>query len=304
MPDPCRAAKAGGEPRIRGGRNQPSVAGPARADQLAHSEDAEELVRRGFLRDSRLELVDNARGFSPLREQIRVPLLIVMGMVGVVLLMACVNVSSLLLVRAAGRIREMSVRYSLGAGRWQIVRQLLVEGLTLGVGGSMVGLLLAPLLSAGCRRLVSDPATGIPFSARPDSRILLFNFGLALLVSLLFSMAPALRFLSPDLVSTLKQQASTATGSNLRFRRISVGLQIGLSLILLIGAGLFVQTLRNLRNVDVGFTCEHLVGFGSIPRSPDTRPHRSLIWIKISCVLWVRCRGSIGGRNHRPRTDG
>ncbi len=210
--------------------------------------------------------MDNARGFSPLREQIRVPLLIVMGMVGVVLLMACVNVSSLLLVRAAGRIREMSVRYSLGAGRWQIVRQLLVEGLTLGVGGSMVGLLLAPVLSTVlARRLVSDPAFELPFSARPDHRVLFFNFGLALLVSLLFSLAPALRFLSPDLVNTLKQQTSTASGGNLRFRRLSVGLQIGLSLLLLIGAGLFVQTLRHLEDVDVGFRADHLVSFGVDP---------------------------------------
>lgn len=189
-----------------------------------------------------------------------------MGMVGVVLLMACVNVSSLLLVRAAGRIREMSVRYSLGAGRWQIVRQLLVEGLTLGVGGSMVGLLLAPVLSTVlARRLVSDPAFELPFSARPDHRVLFFNFGLALLVSLLFSLAPALRFLSPDLVNTLKQQTSTASGGNLRFRRLSVGLQIGLSLLLLIGAGLFVQTLRHLEDVDVGFRADHLVSFGVDP---------------------------------------
>ncbi len=84
-------------------------------------------------------------------------------------------------------------------------------------------------------------------------------------MSLLFSLAPALRFLHPDLVMSLKQQSATASGSNLRFRRLSVGLQIGLSLLLLMGAGFFVQTLRNLRNVDVGFVTDHLLSFGIDP---------------------------------------
>jgi putative ABC transport system permease protein len=187
--------------------------------------------------------------------------------VGLVLLMACVNVSSLLLVRAAGRVREMSVRYSLGASRWQVIRQLLVEGLALGLLGSLVGLAVAGTLSSFLiRKVIVDTSGDLPFSSHPDLRVLLFNFGLALLVSLLFSMAPAFRFLYPDLVSSLKQQTATASGSNLRFRRLSVGLQICLSLILLIGAGLFVQTLRNLRNVDLGFVSEHLVSFGIDPQ--------------------------------------
>ena len=213
-------------------------------------------------------LLDNSRGFSPLRDQIRVPLLIVMGMVGLVLLMACVNVSSLLLVRAAGRVREMSVRYSLGASRWQIVRQLADRRPAPGsCSAERLGLPLAPVVSSLlARKLVADSTGDLPFSVTPDHRVLLFNFGLALLVSLLFSMAPALRFLHPDLVNSLKQQSATASGSNLRFRRLSVGLQIGLSLLLLMGAGLFVQTLRNLRNVDVGFATDHLVSFGIDPQ--------------------------------------
>jgi predicted permease len=190
-----------------------------------------------------------------------------MGMVGLVLLMACVNVSSLLLVRAAGRVREMSVRYSLGASRWQVIRQLLVEGLALGLLGSLVGLAVAGTLSSFLiRKVIVDTSGDLPFSSQPDLRVLLFNFGLALLVSLLFSMAPAFRFLYPDLINSLKQQTATASGSNLRFRRLSVGLQIGLSLVLLIGAGLFVQTLRNLRKVDLGFVSEHLLSFGIDPQ--------------------------------------
>ena len=238
-----------------------------RAQQLSQMDNSEQLVRRGFLQSSRLLLLDDSRGFSPLRDQIRVPLLIVMGMVGLVLLMACVNVSSLLLVRAAGRVREMAVRYSLGASRWQIVRQLLTEGLLLGITGGVMALFLAPAVSSLLtRRLVGDTSADLPFSSHPDYRILLFNFALALVAGLLFSLAPALRFLRPDLVASLKQQTGTASGGPLRFRRLSVAVQIGLSLLLLIGAGLFVQTLRNLKNVDAGFATEHLLSFGIDPQ--------------------------------------
>jgi putative ABC transport system permease protein len=238
-----------------------------RREQLEQTSEPEQLLRRGFLDKTKLLVIDNSRGFSPMRDDIRVPLLILMGMVGLVLLMACVNVSSLLLVRAAGRVREMSVRYSLGASRGQVIRQLLVEGVTLGLLGSVVGLAVAPALSSFLiRSVITDTSVDLPFSSQPDLRVLLFNFALALLVSLLFSMAPALRFLYPDLVASLKQQTGTATGSNLRFRRISVGLQIGLSLVLLIAAGLFVQTLRHLRNANVGFEREHLLSFGIDPQ--------------------------------------
>ena len=269
-----------------------------RADELSHIDNSEQLIRRGFLANSKLLLLDNARGFSPLRDQIQVPLLIVMGMVGLVLLMACVNVSSLMLVRASGRVREMSVRYSLGATRWQIARQLLTEGLILGTIGSGLGLLLAPAVSSVlARRLVADTTGDLPFSAQPDHRVLLFNFSLALLVSLLFSLAPALRFLRPDLVNSLKQQSATATGSNLRFRRLSVGLQISLSLLLLMGAGLFVQTLRNLRNVDVGFVTDHLLSFGIDPqlagyRNDQATPLQQRIVRSLSALPGVRSVGA------------
>ncbi len=238
-----------------------------RREQLEQTSESEQLVRRGFVDKTKLLVLDNSRGFSPMRDDIGGPLLILMGMVGLVLLMACVNVSSLMLVRAAGRVREMSVRYSLGASRWQVIRQLLVEGLALGLLGSVAGLAAAPALSSFLiRRIIADPTVDLPFSSQPDLRVLSFNFALALLVSLLFSMAPAFRFLYPDLVNSLKQQTSTSSGSNLRFRRISVGLQIALSLVLLIGAGLFVQTLRHLRSVNVGFEHEHLLSFGIDPQ--------------------------------------
>jgi predicted permease len=237
-----------------------------RASELPEIKDKTDLFARHFVRESRLQLLDERRGFSPLRDQIQTPLIIVMGMVGLVVLMACVNVSSLLLVRAAARVKEMSVRYAMGAGRWQIIRQLLMEGLLLGLLGGAFGLVIAPVVSAFLsRRIAGEAATELPFSSHPDLRILLFNFGLAFVVSVLFSLAPALRFMHPDLVNSLKQQATTGSGAHLRFRRISVGMQIGLSLLLLIGAGLFVQTLHNLKSLNVGFATDHLLTFGINP---------------------------------------
>ena len=116
-------------------------------------------MRRTYLDESHLLVLDSARGFSPLRDQIGTPVLIVMGMVVLLLLMACVNVSSLLLVRAAGRVREMSVRYAMGAGRWQIIRQLLAEGLLLGLMGGALGLLVwrPPSLRCSFARLPATP---------------------------------------------------------------------------------------------------------------------------------------------------
>jgi len=238
-----------------------------RADELKLFNYHRERTRRLFLDESHIQLLDSARGFSPLRDQIGTPLTIVMGMVGLLLLMACLNVSSLLLVRAAGRAREMSVRYAMGAARWQIVRHLLGEGLLLGLLGGALGLALAPAISGVLVRMIfTDPQAEVPLSTQPDLRILLFTFIVALVVSVLFSLAPAMRFLRPDLVNGLKQQSGTASGAQLRFRRVSVGAQIGVSLLLLVGAGLFVRTLYNLRSVDVGFVTDHIVSCELHPR--------------------------------------
>jgi len=223
--------------------------------------------RQKFFDQAHLSVLDASKGFSPLRDQIGQPLLIVMGMVGLVVLMACVNISSLLLVRASGRAREMAVRYAMGAGKWQIVRQLLVEGLILGTLGGVVGLIVAPLATrALVRTVVVGDASQFPLNTSIDARIFVFNFAVAFAASVLCSLAPALRFLKPDLATSLKQQTGTSSASPLLFRRITVGLQIGLSLLLVVGAGLFVRTLRNLEAQNVGFTTEHLVTFGINPR--------------------------------------
>jgi len=228
---------------------------------LKDIKNASDRFRQSFVEKSHLFVLDASKGFSPLRESMRTPLLILMGMVGLVVLMACANVASLLLVRAASRVREMSVRYALGAERTRILRQLLVEGLLLGLSGGLLGVLAAPQISVFLAKQLTGTTTGeLPFSPSLDLRVLLFNFALAVAVSVIFSLAPAIQFWKPDLMSTLKQQVVTA-GGPLRFRRLSVAVQIGLSLLLLVGAGLFVRTLNNLKTLDLGFTPDHLITF-------------------------------------------
>jgi len=241
-------------------------------DTLWHSLRAEELKQiqnrsasfaRRFVTDSHLSLLDGALGFSPLRENIRTPLMIVMGMVGLVLLIACANVASLLLVRAAGRVREISVRYALGARRGRILQQLVVEGALLGLGGGTLGLLLAPRVSGLLLGMMyTDSNQRLPFSVTPDFRIFFFNCGIALAVSLLFSLAPGAQFRHPDLTPMLKRQTIAVAGGGQGFRGVSVGLQIGLSLLLLLGSGLFLRTLYKLKTFDMGFATDHLLTFG------------------------------------------
>jgi putative ABC transport system permease protein len=247
-----------------------------RADELKQIPHRTESFRENFVAKSHLFLNDGATGFSPLRDGVQTPLLIVMAMVGLVALMACANVGSLLLVRAAGRLREMSVRYALGAKRKRVIQQLLVEGLLLGLAGGVLGVLLAPRISSVLINLIwGSSGMELPVSPQVDLRILVFNFALAVSASLLFSLAPAAQFWRPNLAPALKQQVITG-GGPLRFRRIAVGVQVGLSLLLLVGAGLFTRTLHNLKSLDVGFATDHLVTFSIDPSLAGYQPAQNL----------------------------
>ena len=244
-------AEAGLEPLWKG----------LRQEELKEIHDHSDKFIERFVTKSKVQLLNASRGFSPLRDQIRTPLLIVMGMVVLVIVIACANLASLLLVRAAGRTREMSVRYSLGAKRSRIVQQLLMEGMLLGIGGGLLGLLLAPELTRVLvNHMFSDPSMH-PFSSGLDLRVFAFNLVVGILAGLVFSVVPALEFWRPDLTAALKQQVSTATTRQSRIKKIFVGVQIGLSVLLLFGAGLFVRTMKNLRSVDLGFRPDHLLTF-------------------------------------------
>jgi putative ABC transport system permease protein len=245
-----------------------------RAMELQSIPSRNQRFRDQFVAKSYLTLIDASKGFSPLRETIRVPLMILMGMVGLLTLMATANVGSLLLVRASGRIREMSIRYSLGASRLRVVGQLLIEGLALGLSGGVLGLVLSPLLAKALIQLInpSDATAGTSLSPSPDRNVILFCFLVSVGTSLLFSLAPMVQFYRPKVTAALKQQTGTGEISHARFRRITVGVQIALSLILLVGAGLFSRTLSNLKSVNVGFVTDHLLTFQLDPRLAGFQP--------------------------------
>ena len=166
-------------------------------------------------------MLDDSTGFNPNRSELKKPLIILMSMAGLLVCMCAINVATLLLLRAAGRAREMSMRYALGAKRSRIVSQLLVEGGLLGLAGAAVGLALAPVVATTLVRLMtsSDPGTE-PYSASIDTRVLLFTLAISIVGSLLFSIAPVFHFLRPDLAQALRQNTGTASKSSQRFRKV------------------------------------------------------------------------------------
>ena len=246
----------------------------ARVAPLWHALRAEELKALGhkpppfvdeFLTHSKLVIEPGARGLSYTRADMETPLVAVMAMASLVLLLAAVNVASLLLVRSAARVQEFAVRYAMGAHSARILQQLLIEGALIGVLGGAAGMLLAPAAMRLLVRRITAVDETSAFHATLDARLFFFGLAVALGVSLLFSLAPAIQLLRPDLVTALKQKASTATGGVLGLRRVVVSVQIGLSVLLLIGAGLFVRTIENLRHVNAGFNTTHLVTFNISP---------------------------------------
>jgi predicted permease len=239
-----------------------------RAIELEQYKSRTERFNKRFLDESHLKVLDDSRGFSPERLGYQKPLIILMGMSGLLVLLCAINVATLLLLRAAHRGREMSMRYALGAARGRIITQLEVEGSLLGLGGAAAGLALAPLVAGALVRLLTNAEPGSePYSASIDARVLLFAVALSLSATFIFSIAPVFHFLRPDLASSLRQSAGTASKSSQRFRKLAVGAQIALSVLLLAGAGLFVRTLDNLRKQPVGFDPSRLATFSLDPHS-------------------------------------
>jgi predicted permease len=219
----------------------------------------------GFLTNSRLLVKPGAQGFSYRRPTIEKPFLAVMAMSVLVLLISAVNVASLLLVRSASRVREFALRTALGATSGRVVAQLLLEGLLIGVVGGTIGLAFSPVALRVLVNRLSDPDSGNPFSAAIDLRLLAFNFAVAIVISLFFSLAPALQLRKLSITSTLRESTGTGSGALLNLRRSVVCLQVGLSVILLVASGLFLRTMQKLRSVDVGFNTAHLVTFDVNP---------------------------------------
>src|SRR5262249_43361240 len=216
--------------------------------------------RQVFLRN-RVELLPGSE--NSLRNYMRRPLWLLVALTGAVLLLACANLANLLLARASARERELAVRLAIGAGRARIVRQLLVESLLLAGGGAILGLGLAFLAARILLRiyLPADAAAEFVVSPIPDRRVLTFVMGVMLLTSFVFGLLPAFRGSRTEITLGLKDRSGALSAGGISLRRMLVGLQMALSLLLLFGAGLFVRTLRNLENLGPGFPTDHLLTF-------------------------------------------
>jgi predicted permease len=216
--------------------------------------------REVFLRN-RVELLPGSE--NGLRDTLRRPLWLLVALTGAVLLLACANLASLLLARATARERELAVRLAIGAGRARIVRQLLLESLLLAGAGTMLGLGLAFVADRILLRiyLPADTAGEFMVSAIPDGRVLAFAAGVMLLTSLVFGLLPAVRGSQTEITLSLRDRSGALSAGGITLRRMLVGVQVALSLLLLVGAGLFVRTLRNLENLGPGFPTDRLLTF-------------------------------------------
>jgi predicted permease len=220
--------------------------------------------------DKALLLKPGFQGRSDLRDRMSKPSLVLMSMVGLVLLIACANIANLLLARAAARQKEIAIRLSLGASRWDLVRQLFVESAVIALAGGAFGVLVS--VWAGDLLLTfvpgfSNPTTSAPDWTTPDFRVLAFNFAVAIVTAVLFGLVPAWKATRPAVATTLKDQAGSVSSTlgDVRLRKGLVIAQIALSLLLLAGATLFARSLQNLRGIDPGFRPENVLSFSMDP---------------------------------------
>jgi predicted permease len=208
-------------------------------------------------------LVNAARGASMLRNQYGDSLKILMGVVAMVLLIACANLANFVLARAATRKREIATRLALGSSRARIVRQSLIETTLLSLTGGVLGLGIAFAATRVLIRFVSHGDAYIAMDPTPDTTVLLFTLGLCLLTGILFGLAPAIAAARTGAAGNLNAGGRTAQSSGGKSGRFLpkalVTVQVMLSLLLLVGAGLFLRTLRNLQNQDYGFERSHLL---------------------------------------------
>ncbi|MGA2075945.1 MAG: ABC transporter permease [Terriglobia bacterium] len=222
--------------------------------------------------DPRIALKPAQSGLDGMRSNFSMPLYVLMFAVGLILLIACANVAGLLLSRTAARQKEVAVRLALGAGRLRMVRQLLTESVMLSLAGGALGVLVAIWGVPALTSLISSNGDrDFGFVVGPDWRVLAFTVAVSLFAGILFGAAPALRSTRLDLTPALKESATGLPGGEMRFgRRFHLGnalvaLQVALSIVVLIGAGLVVRTLGNLRNIRPGFDTRNLLLFSIDP---------------------------------------
>ena len=241
-----------------------------------------------------LEVTSAAKGFtSGLRSDFERPLYVLAGIVGLILLVACVNLANLMLARAAARSHEMSVRVAIGASRWSVARQVLSESLALSLAGALLGLAFA---FWGSHLLVLLMTEGhlfpVTLDLSPDLRVLSLTISVALLTGILFGLAPAWRSSREDPATVLQQNARSLSGGTGKLSRALIITQVALSLVLLLGAGLFVRSFQRLRSLDLGFQKESVLEISLYPRpggykNLDLSSYRKQLLARISSLPGV-----------------
>ena len=218
------------------------------------STDAPGLRRQAFF-SMTLDVAPVATGVArQLRAEFTRPLYVLLGIVGLILIVACVNLANLMLARAAARTHETSVRVALGASRWMVTRQVLTESLALSTSGAVLGLAFAQF---GTRLLVAVMAEGyltpITLDLRPDWRVLSATAAVAILTGILFGFAPAWRLSREDPAFALRSNSRSLAGAPGKWANALMVAQVALSLVLLLGAGLLARSFQNLCTIDPGF---------------------------------------------------
>jgi predicted permease len=255
-------------------------------------------AKRQFLNMS-LDLLPGSQGNSFLRRQYDTALLVLMCVVAFVLLIACANLASLLTARGAARQKEIAVRLALGSSRGRLLQQLLTESLLLSIAGAALGIGLAVLIIKGLLGILPINISGYSISSTPDVQALAFTAGIALLAGIAFGLIPALQSTRPEIAPVLKDQAGSVTGggAQIGFRKLLVAGQITLSLVLLIGAGLFIRSLAGLELLDPGFRTTGLVQFTLNPRFAGYQLDRTAAFFeqlteRLRAIPGVRAAGS------------
>jgi len=233
-------------------------------EDLKVNSHATQKFRTRYLKN-KFALVEAGRGLSSIRDEFSTPLLVLMAMVGTLLLIACGNVANLLIARAAARQKEIAVRRSLGANTLAVVRMVLTESLVLSLAGGALGLLVASWSGSILMRILPLGTIAPLVSTAPHRRILLFTFAVSILTAVVFGLLPALQIAKPDLVQALKNETRSVIGGQLRLRKGMVAGQVALSLLLLIGAGLFARSLHKLMETATGMRTDHILSFSIDP---------------------------------------
>jgi putative ABC transport system permease protein len=230
-------------------------------------DEGEPVVEQNrHIRESeRVEMLPAATGFGKTRQQFQTALQALMAITTAVLLIACLNLANLLLAKSSAREREFAVRRAVGAGQWRLVRQLLTESVLLALFGALLGLILAYTGSALLMKLASGSGSGLRLETEPNVQVLLFHLGTSVICGILFGLAPALGTRHQSLTQGLK--GSVAGRGRLTVRKALVSAQVAFSVVVLVGAGLFLRTVYALRTTELGFRPDHLLAVALSPKN-------------------------------------